>query len=187
MEQQPRRPPQTKSPILLQMHPLKITYPCPLRFHKVARLCFGSVYLNGVPPLLWITVYIPQGYASCSSGDGVHKDCRIRSWNDCLFSGSTLGLCTSKKLRGRQSGRGGASVLPLLCSYWPLLNRIVHGRRKAGAVGELWHSSQFKYPPPHCFFLKEYVDVLFVFISICCSCGWIVWIQGQSLTCIHFR
>lgn len=65
--------------------------------------------------------YIPQSKASCPNEDGAHKGCRIRSPYDCLFSGSTQGLCTSEKLRGRRSGRGGASVLPLLCSYWPYL------------------------------------------------------------------
>ena len=80
-----------------------------------------AVFLRRATLLSGLHWVIPLGYASCSGADGVHKDCRIRSWNDCLFSGSTQGLCTCKKLRGRQPGRGGASVLPLLCSYWPYL------------------------------------------------------------------
>lgn len=34
---------------LRQIRPIKTTYPYPLRFHKVARLCFGSVLFNSAP------------------------------------------------------------------------------------------------------------------------------------------
>lgn len=35
-----------KPQFLQQINPIKITYPYPLRFHKVARLCFGSVFFK---------------------------------------------------------------------------------------------------------------------------------------------
>lgn len=134
-QQEPLRPPRSNtSP---KKKATKITHPC--RFYKVTRLCFTSRFLHtnvlhGGVKLLWIRVYIPRGSSSCSGGDGAHYDRRVRSWNDCLFSGSTQGLCTSKKLWGRQSGRGGASALPLLCSYWPYLIQLCMGVKEKGPL-----------------------------------------------------
>lgn len=55
---------------------------------------------------------------------------------------------------GKSEGRwslGAVASLFLLA----LLDIIVHGRReKKGAVGELGNSSQFKYHPPHSFFVE---------------------------------
>lgn len=122
----------------LQINPIKIAYQ--LRFHKVTRLCFGSVrfrnrfflfflfflllffFLREGQSSSWITACIPQGYASCSSR-GRRATQKTKTASDLETTAYFLGqlrdyVHLKSSERGRQSRRGGASVLPLLCSYW---------------------------------------------------------------------
>lgn len=139
---------------VIQRHHLPLSSPSVVRlFSAPSFFFFLSFFFTSVKVRSLVTVTILQGQASCSvlgqlpaqrrrprrSSSSSRRRRRASGRGGRLqhqilqrlpFSGSTQGLCTCKTLRGRQPERGGASLIPLLCSHWPHFNIAVQGRRK---------------------------------------------------------